>query len=428
MNMSETVAPPTRWGTIRSHWALVLMLIVAAGSGVIGYAGQLGYAALMGIVGIASLPLLGVRRRPIVEVGIVLALVMWCVASELWSIARPIGLDFHRYKAVESLTALKLILEVALYGAFLFVVRELPERWAGRIMAIFAVSLIVCAVLMSIDAVTDCSIYRALRLSAHARNQPELIRRNAARGTYTVALLFWPIAIWLKRAGWNLALAGFALAFAVAALGFRVDAPVVAVVLGGLALLAVRRFGQVAIMSLLGLTVFYLALEPTLFDVLGRYIPAPNGDSGIAKASWGVRVALWRQLAPMIAERPFLGWGMDASRVIPGVPLHPHSASMQLWLETGAVGAGLAVLFWAVLWRRIGSLVGQGSGVAGVSAAVAAAYLTIGALSFGVWQEWWLGLGVLAVGVCLCFGLAFRDWQDDANAFIPLAPMPRTGP
>jgi hypothetical protein len=29
-----------------------------------------------------------------------------------------------------------------------------------------------------------------------------------------------------------------------------------------------------------------------------------------------------------------------------------------------------------------------------------AAYLVIGGLSFGVWQEWWLALGALTAAVC----------------------------
>ena len=39
----------------------------------------------------------------------------------------------------------------------------------------------------------------------------------------------------------------------------------------------------------------------------------------------------------------------------------------------------------------------------GAAAAVAAAsaYLVMGAVSFGVWQEWWLAVGALAATACL---------------------------
>lgn len=407
---------------VREHWALVIMLLCAGLAGPVGYAGQLGYAAVIGLAGLFSLPMLGVKRRPILEVGIALLLVLWCVVSELWTID-PLPADLHRYKAIEGVTAMKLVLELCVYGAFLFLMRELPARWANRIMAVLAVSLIACAVGMAIDALTDCSLYRAFRLSAHAANKPEIIRRNAARGAYTLALLFWPTVLWMRRKGWTLPLVVFAAAFFASAIGFRVDAPLLAVVAGGLALFAVRGFGRTAVWVLLAGTVLYLALEPTLFEMFGRYLPSLHEGQGVAKESWGVRIELWRKLGGLIADRPFIGHGIDASRVIPGVPLHPHSASMQLWLELGAVGAALAVLFWSSLWSRIGGLVGRPSGEAEIAAAVAVAYLAIGALSFGVWQEWWLALGVFAAVVCGVFGAAFRNWSDPGDGLEELKPM-----
>ena len=418
-----TTAPTraSRWTTLRARWALVLMLVCAALTGLIGYAGQLGYAALIGVVGIASLPMLGVKRPPILEVGIALLLVLWCAASELWTIDKP-PLHLYRYKDVESLTALKLLLEVGIYSAFLFLMRELPERWANRVIATLVIGLTACAVAMTIDAFTDCSLYRFFRLSAHAPDKPEIIRRNAARGAYTLALLFWPAVLWMRRSNWTAALIVFVLAFFASAIGFRVDAPIVAVVLGGAALFAVRRFGRMTIWLLLAGTVIYLALEPTFFDVFGRYLPSLHDGDGVAKESWGARIKLWRMLAQMIAERPFIGWGIDSSRVIEGVPLHPHSASIQLWLELGAVGAALGVLFWAALWGRIGGLVEKASGQAEVAAAVAVAYLTIGALSFGIWQEWWIALGVLAAVVCMVFGEAFQNWSSPSDRLEELLP------
>ena len=73
---------------------------------------------------------------------------------------------------------------------------------------------------------------------------------------------------------------------------------------------------------------------------------------------------------------------------------------MQLWLELGALGAALTRFCSGPGYStRIGLQASAASGPhggRGVSAAVATAYLVIGALSFGVWQEWWLGLGALA--------------------------------
>jgi O-antigen ligase len=414
--LSPQPAPPRRpslgWSTLRGYWAVGLLLLCAALTGPIGYAGQLGYAALVGVVGIASLPTLGVKRSPLIEVGILLALVLWCVAASTWSPAVPAHPDFHRYKQLEGLTALKLVFELALYGAFVFLVRELPERWAGRVLATLAVSLTVIAVLMAIDALSGQAIYRALRLSAHAVGKEETIQSKAARGCYTVAVLFWPAALWMRRVRWNLALIVLVVGFVVAALGLNVAAPLFAVVIGGLVLMAVRRFGRPAIWVMLVLTVLYFALAPTVVDILGRFAPPMHNATGIAKESWGARVAIWRFVAGLIAQRPWLGWGMDASRVFDPIPLHPHNAALQIWLELGVVGVLLATLFWAWLWARLGAQADRNPSEASVGAATATAYLTIGGLSFGVWQEWWLALGVLALVFCWTFSLAFRDWSD----------------
>ena len=54
---------------------------------------------------------------------------------------------------------------------------------------------------------------------------------------------------------------------------------------------------------------------------------------------------------------------------------------------------------------------------------MAVSYLVIGALSFGVWQEWWIALGVLAMVVCAVFDQAFPDWSDPADRLEELHPI-----
>ena len=68
-------------------------------------------------------------------------------------------------------------------------------------------------------------------------------------------------------------------------------------------------------------------------------------------------------------------------------------------LELGVPGAVLSALFWAwMIWSLV-KVEARDRTLAAVGAATALAYLTIGALSFGIWQEWWLALGALAAGV-----------------------------
>ncbi len=123
------------------------------------------------------------------------------------------------------------------------------------------------------------------------------------------------------------------------------------------------------------------------------------------------RVYTWHFVTDRILERPFIGWGLDASRNIPGghdqlnldplaiwgseiLPLHPHNAALQVWLELGLPGALLMAGFILAVFlgppRSLRSVF-----VDALRAAATTAYLVIGALSYGVWQNWWIAAGWL---------------------------------
>ncbi|WP_458096196.1 O-antigen ligase family protein [Roseomonas sp. WA12] len=137
------------------------------------------------------------------------------------------------------------------------------------------------------------------------------------------------------------------------------------------------------------------------------------------------RMLIWDFALERAAERPLLGWGMEASRNLPGgrdkpsresmarlgvtpdgerawllapgverMSLHPHNGALQIWLELGWVGLGLAALaVLAMAW-------GTGPVVAGVIASAAVTFLA----SFGVWQGWWIATQALAAALAAGLG------------------------
>ncbi|MDB5415120.1 MAG: hypothetical protein JWR10_3455 [Rubritepida sp.] len=151
--------------------------------------------------------------------------------------------------------------------------------------------------------------------------------------------------------------------------------------------------------------------------VLGATLPR---DASHLPSSAAHRLLIWDFAAARVAERPILGWGMDASRAIPGgtgapdaamlrefgltspaatqwfagaqlLPLHPHNAALQVWLELGVVGAALMALLLAMLALRARSPAACGAFAAG---------LVVAMLSYGAWQYWWVaGLLLAAVTV-----------------------------
>ncbi|MDO9712271.1 O-antigen ligase family protein [Paracraurococcus lichenis] len=182
---------------------------------------------------------------------------------------------------------------------------------------------------------------------------------------------------------------------------------------GGLALLAPRWTPR---LLGAGLAVAILAMPAVLGPVLARGVPA----DGLAPSA-AHRLLIWDFVSDRIAERPVFGWGMEASRAIPGhgehatpamlerfrlggqaappwlpaaelLPLHPHNLALQLWLELGLPGA----LLGAALALLLGLAAARAARPAVATAVLAAGSVTA-MLSFGAWQEWWVGAELLAL-------------------------------
>ena len=129
------------------------------------------------------------------------------------------------------------------------------------------------------------------------------------------------------------------------------------------------------------------------------------------KPSAAHRLKIYEFSSRKILEKPLLGWGMDASRSIPGgnetidirdcgyrggpiitrsvgqLPLHPHNASLQAWLELGAVGVviffgSLGLLLFRLQYRHVS---GEGRPLI---ASLFTAFFTVYNIGFGLWQSW----------------------------------------
>jgi len=248
----------------------------------------------------------------------------------------------------------------------------------------------------------------------------DFARAATKRGVTVAVIAVWPLAMLLDRRG---AVAAFALAAAAVALGHSSTA-LVALVAGsvgaGVAWLAARRTG----LGLAAALVAFILAAPWV--VLQLPEPQPLWD----RAPWipnslHHRLTIWRFAADHIAERPLLGWGMEASRVIPGgddtilvrrdygvlstvhhealLPLHPHSMAIQWWLELGAVGAGLCAALVAMACLAAGGR--RDRVLAALSLGMILSVATASASAFGAWQSWWL----LALGMTSALAAAAPD-------------------
>ena len=377
--MSDT-APAARDGL--GIWCGWVLMGAAVLTPLMAWLGPLGFALLLSLAGLLCLPAFRVslREAPLL---VVLALAAaWAAVSGLWS---P-----HKPGELEDSTALKIALQVPLYWAAWSAARRVSPPYRQRILRVLAWGLAIYGVILLVEAVTGAAIYQAVRNAIGDPIRPDLARKNVAQGSFALALL-WPVALAAGvRAGAPVWLAlPMAAGTALLATRFLSDAPTLAVgfaiLIAGLTLVwpktAPKVFGVGVALLIVAMPLVILAVKAL---GAGQHLPV----------SWAQRVGYWTYALERIAERPWTGWGLDASRAFsPHIQLHPHNGALQLWLELGLPGVLAAALVWVFIFRRLAR--DARSYVAVGAAASAAVYVFFGAISFGVWQEWWLALGAL---------------------------------
>jgi O-antigen ligase len=229
------------------------------------------------------------------------------------------------------------------------------------------------------------------------------------RGVTTLVLILWPAALALRR--WRI----FQIV-AAATVGFSVlvmtsAASLLALVVGLLSFAIALRAPRLVAGALAATLIVGAALLPAAIPTYQRTVQIQH-DAPWIKISGIHRLLIWRFAAERIADRPLLGWGMDASRELPGgkrdfgatlpgiklgpghdaLPLHPHDALLQWRVELGIPGTilCLAIVVWAL--HRVGWRFGGGREAQAAALGWAATVTVIALLSFGIWQEWWLSV------------------------------------
>lgn len=251
----------------------------------------------------------------------------------------------------------------------------------------------------------------ALRAAVRGLAEPPVTLAFGLKNAAAILAVLLPIAVFAHALPlWSRA--ALAVAGAVVVLMLPGDSAKLAVLAGLAAGLCAHCAPRITRRGLATFTALLVLMLPWL---LGAALP--REASGLPNSA-AHRLLIWDFAAERIAERPILGWGMDASRAIPGgtgkpdaamraafgltspadeawfagaqlLPLHPHNLALQVWLELGAVGAALMALLLALLALGTRNPAGAGCYAAG---------LVIAMLSYGAWQYWWIA-GVLLAAV-----------------------------
>jgi O-antigen ligase len=384
-------------GKISDAQLLAAAIVVAPSLGMLA---PLGIAPLLALLALALFavemrrPL--VLRWPLRLLTILLAaLALWGAASAAWSI-------IPAHSLFEAVRLLLLSAAGLVAVAAALTVDEAGRSLIGRASVIgFTLALIVLA----IEFLGDFPLHRTLS-GATAHTTPLAV---LDRGATVLALSCWvPILFLLeRRRPLAAALVFIATLLALQQLISLSAFVALSVATGGFAL-AWWRPRTIALLLAGGFLVVTAVLPfraPTRDTVVWLSEAAPW-----LRTSAQHRLIIWRFTHDRIAERPLLGWGMDAARAIPGgkdsvrdymalpdnlplegsvMPLHPHDAILQWSLELGIGGAllGGAIVVcvaWLIGFAGTASRATRAIGIGAMAAALPPLLL-----SFGVWQAWW---------------------------------------
>nr|WP_238934830.1 O-antigen ligase family protein [Maricaulis parjimensis] len=192
---------------------------------------------------------------------------------------------------------------------------------------------------------------------------------------------------------------------AIAAFSYETQVNAAAFILAAIAAGLAAFWPRTMITVTFGITAGMLVVMPLALPELIANLP--EGVRDALPLSWIWRLEIWSYAGELIRENPWFGYGLDASRPlnrelllqgfnVEALPMHPHNATLHIWLETGAVGAVLLASALVAMGGRIAAAPKlsrlQAIGVVWVFVV----YVSLIVFSYGVWQEWHQGTVALA--------------------------------
>jgi exopolysaccharide production protein ExoQ len=334
-------------------------------------------------------------------------LLVWMLASAAWSLDGAASVEVALRVAVLFLSGTLLVTSFAL----------LPIEQLRRPLIAVALGFSGAAVVVVVDLELGGHLARFLHEPRLNGVDPAL---GYGRAATLHATLLAPVLVGLLRLGFPRLAVGFALLAAAAILETSSLSAKTALAASLLVLTAVWLLPRLRWIEF-GVFAFAVVALPLIFPLpLGAEATCWLADH---KASAAHRLEIWSFVAEHIRQRPIAGWGLDAARRLPGgtaqviihhcddadrpdgialssqaLPLHPHNAVLQVWLELGGVGValGFGPLIFAI-WHAFRSPVWRTRPAQAMIAATVAAAVSVGLISFGIWQEWFLsGLFIAA--------------------------------
>ncbi len=197
---------------------------------------------------------------------------------------------------------------------------------------------------------------------------------------------------------------------------YKIYAAALFIILGAL---VIPSFAQSALLSFLVIILcFLMPLKSkffwklvrvvTIVGILGLpFIMTPAYDhyadtlkkAGVMRqAASAERLEIWSAISERVEEKPIIGWGYNAARVLEmpiarvyffdPIVAHPHNLVLQIWLESGLIGALLACIAFTKLWRQIEHE--PNPQIRRLYFTSVAATVSFALVGWNMWQTWWV--------------------------------------
>jgi O-antigen ligase len=353
----------------------------------------------MCLMAILAVPMRGWRTPPPLALA-VYTLVAWAGVSMLWTIQPLHPETFQNYSHLETFTALKLVLLAMAATSLIAGMGQLKGVWRTRAQSSFCLATAAMGLILMFEGLDGARLYAWATTQMGETYDLGWRLRNVGQGGFVYLLLLWPLAhVLIERTQIRLMLLAWIMALTIS-LSFGRDAQVLALAVSTLVYAAIRVLPRGSAVIVPVIAAF---LVPAVMGVL-LHLPA-SVLADLVPASWAQRLVMWDFAVTQTLQSPLIGLGLDSSRAFrdtiavagtlaPEISLHPHNMILQLWLELGAVGAFIFALACMALAAMVRDL---DKATAAMVAATFSVWFIIGNLSFGIWQEWWIGAAVMTV-------------------------------
>lgn len=376
------------WGVIIASAVLVVPIAT--------YLNNRSIVPLVALVAVLGLVICYRRGNPVVPDKWVLPVVfavltIWVLVSAIWA------LDTDR-----ALLGSAKIVGGALVGIFLLrLITNLDERESDLIGRALVGGTGFCAILIVIDSLAGGPISVSL-LGWPDRGIGRYFWLNAP--VALLVLMVWPAIAYLLGRQQPWLVIGLVVVVLVSPVGVGFQSGFVGLLGGLIAAAAYYWFRKPTVWIMAATLIVGIMMAPWISEFLldPEFISrAPDAFPNPLIH----RFYIWDFVTDRILEHPLRGWGMDASRAMPGreamimepvrqfgavlLPLHPHNGTLQIWLELGVPGAILlAILCVAVLvWITRAPISRTAQALAfGQFVTV----LLMANVSYGIWRSTWI--------------------------------------